>query len=232
MALPVAIPNPSVPIYYEPGAQHTTRPSPTSGTSEPAAVPEFPAMTPTILEGIQPQNCEHTPFNSIQRSVTPSPVTRVGTPAPLATRHSTPAPLATRHSTPTPPSIRHTTPTPTTRRRSSTPARIRFLSPDPRLPSPDPQPRPRSASVLSQTVDTSGDDDVSDSTSEDQDLADEDQMVAKPPGEPGRPGSGGYNLAQVINWNGKRFAQMRVSRFNSLGCPESPEFIEICLSFD
>jgi hypothetical protein len=47
--------------------------------------------------------------------------------------------------------------------------------------------------------------------------SDEDEMdaepgnkISKPPGEAGRPGSGGYNLVQVVNWTPRKFALLRV----------------------
>jgi hypothetical protein len=38
----------------------------------------------------------------------------------------------------------------------------------------------------------------------------EDDMVAKPSGEPGRPGRGGYNLQTAVNWSPERFNKLKV----------------------
>ena len=49
---------------------------------------------------------------------------------------------------------------------------------------------------------------LTDSDSEDDD--DDDDLIAKPEGEVGRPGRGGYNLEEALRWPGKEYRQLKV----------------------
>jgi hypothetical protein len=49
----------------------------------------------------------------------------------------------------------------------------------------------------------------------DTDSADESdgEKIPKPSGEPGRPGRGGYNLGEAINWDPATFRKLKVRGF-------------------
>ena len=59
----------------------------------------------------------------------------------------------------------------------------------------------------------SGIDDLEDSDSVLTDLEEEpeDEKIPKPPGEAGRPGSGGYNLKEVLGWTKADFDKVQAS---------------------
>ncbi|KAG6372740.1 hypothetical protein JVT61DRAFT_7134 [Boletus reticuloceps] len=59
------------------------------------------------------------------------------------------------------------------------------------------------SSVTETSVSTSDDESTSSSIPED-------SMVPKPPGEPGRPGWGGYNLEATLDWNHKAYSKFKV----------------------
>ena len=52
---------------------------------------------------------------------------------------------------------------------------------------------------------------LTDSDSEDDD--DDNDLIAKPEGEVGRPGHGGYNLEEALSWPGKEYRQLKVDCF-------------------
>lgn len=66
-------------------------------------------------------------------------------------------------------------------------------------------PSPHSTeSSISSDNDNTGDSTASESDSED-------GLIAKPPGEAGRPGRGGYNLEIELAWDSKKFHKLKVS---------------------
>ena len=59
---------------------------------------------------------------------------------------------------------------------------------------------------------TDSDSDSTDSSTESESESQDDaeMKIAKPSGEVGRPGRGGYSLDQVLNWNPRRMSEFKV----------------------
>lgn len=55
-------------------------------------------------------------------------------------------------------------------------------------------------------------------SSDDDSVASVEADIKKPPGEVGRPESGGYNLAQAMNWIAKTFARFQVGSISQYFC--------------
>lgn len=86
--------------------------------------------------------------------------------------------------------------------RAATPSRSRILS-----QTPDPS---FSRVRFSAPPSREGSPTTSDSTPSESGFSEDDKgLIPKPPGEAGRPDSGGYNLRRILNW--KNFKQLRVS---------------------
>lgn len=69
-----------------------------------------------------------------------------------------------------------------------------------------PQPSESDLSEVPSELDVAGDDPLS----SDDDPSDNDGRIPKPAGEPGRPGRGGYNLQDALDWNVKTFNSLKV----------------------
>jgi hypothetical protein len=53
--------------------------------------------------------------------------------------------------------------------------------------------------------------DISESSESKSTISTEEQQIPKPPGEVGRPGRGGYNLDDTLNWDSESLRKLKVS---------------------
>ncbi|KAI0338943.1 hypothetical protein BDW22DRAFT_1432153 [Trametopsis cervina] len=179
------------------------------------SLPAVPEMVPAKRKRSKSISRSHTP------AVTRSPsITRERTPSRTRSRSAERAPVPKRNRSTSPPKKVHMTrattspspaPSPRSKRGGSVKKQVTIKSP--------------SVSPLSDLSESSGgsgddtegegdeDEDGEEDEDEDEDEDDEDGdtlgKIAKPAGEPGRPGRGGYNLEAALGWGEKAYNQFK-----------------------
>lgn len=98
----------------------------------------------------------------------------------------------------------------------STPAKVRSVIPV----APDHSAASRE-SISSRSGSDCGEDEVEEMENDCEsviDSDDDDDKIAKPDGEPGRPGRGGYNLQKALEWDTRTFSKLKVKSLPGLCC--------------